>query len=58
MTDIKQMIGENLLGIDSNIFEAVNDMKKTLLEKLSNQEISVEETAKQIMELIDNTFKE
>jgi hypothetical protein len=38
MTDFKKVIGDNLVGygIDKNIFEAVNDMKKTLLLKLSN----------------------
>jgi len=33
MTDFKSMFNDKLLGtgIDNNIFEAVNDMKKSLL---------------------------
>ncbi len=58
-TDIKNIIGEDLLGsgIDKNIFEAVNNVKKTLLEKISNQQASEEELAASIKELIDDTFK-
>jgi hypothetical protein len=38
LTDIKSVIDKELLGpgIDKNIFEAVNTMKKTLLEVLSD----------------------
>jgi hypothetical protein len=54
------LIGEELLGsgINKNIFEAVNNVKKTLLEKISNQQATEEELAAQIKELVDNTFKE
>ena len=60
VTDVKQLIGEELLGsgINKNIFEAVNNVKKTLLEKISNQQATEEELAAQIKELVDNTFKE
>ena len=45
-------------GIDKNIFEAINNVKKSLLEKLSNHQASEEELANTIKELVDNTFKE
>ena len=59
MTDFKSMFNDKLLGtgIDNNIFEAVNDMKKSLLAQLAKQESSIEETVEKIMEMIDNTFK-
>jgi TRAP-type mannitol/chloroaromatic compound transport system substrate-binding protein len=59
-TDIKQLVSEDLLGsgIDKNIFEAINNVKKSLLEKLSNHQASEEELANTIKELVDNTFKE
>ena len=58
-TDIKNIIREDLLGsgIDKNIFETVNNVKKTLLEKISNQQASEEELAASIKEFIDDTFK-
>ena len=60
ITDVKNLVSEELLGsgIDKNIFEAVNNVKKVLLEKLSNSQASEEELATQIKDLVDNTFKE
>ena len=39
-SDIKNIIGEDLLesGIDKNVFESVNNMKKTLLEKIASNQ--------------------
>ncbi len=36
----------------------MNNVKKVLLEKISNQQASEEELATQIKDLVDNTFKE
>ena len=44
-------------GIDCNIFDAVNEMKMILAEKIQNQEISIEEKVDNILRLIDKTFK-
>ena len=46
-TDLKSLVSEDLLGlgVDRNIFDAVNNVKKTLLEKISNQQASEEELA-------------
>jgi flagellar biosynthesis/type III secretory pathway chaperone len=59
-TDIKQLVSEELLGsgIDKNVFEAINNVKKSLLEKLSDRQASEEELANTIKELVDNTFRE
>jgi Asp-tRNA(Asn)/Glu-tRNA(Gln) amidotransferase B subunit len=58
-SDVKSIISEDLLGsgIEKNIFEAVNNVKKTILEKITNQQASEEELAASIKELIDETFK-
>ena len=58
-TDIRNIFSEDIIGsgIDKSIFEAVNNMKKTLLEKISNNQASEEELAVSIKELIDDTFK-
>ena len=51
----KEILGT---GIDKNIFEAINNIKKVLLDKISNQQATEEELASQIKELVDSTFKE
>ena len=58
-TDIKRVIREDLLncGVDKNTFETVNNVKKAILEKLSNTKASEEELAASIKELIDDAFK-
>ena len=40
-------------GIDSNIFDAVNEMKMILAEKIENQEISTGEKVEKMKVLID-----
>jgi hypothetical protein len=60
VTDVKKLVSEELLGsgIDKNIFESVNNVKKVILEKISNQQASEEELANEIKELVDNTFRD
>ena len=57
-TDLNQLVGDQLLsyGINKSIFDSVNNVKKALLEKISNEQTSDQELAAQIKELVDNTF--
>ena len=60
LTDINLILGNQILdwGIDPQTFVAINGMKQTILLKLSSQELSAEETAIEIMELIDQNVKD
>ena len=53
------MLKDELLGcsVDNNVFEAINDIKLSLIEKLSDQQVSEEERVNSIKDLVDATFK-